>query len=99
MDRVFIPVLVMLFVAVLAFMIANTAAYIMFPIFDNMTGSMSFMQNGAVDYWQHAPVFKASFFIGIFVVVAIPVAYLIFRLLRKEQEPQQQPQYAPGGYW
>jgi len=97
MDRVFLPVLVMLFTAVLAFMIANTGASIMFPIFDNMSASFSFMQGSGVDYTGASSVFKGSFFIGLFIVVAIPIAYLLFRLLRKEQQPEQAyPVYYPG---
>ena len=99
MDKVFIPVLVMLFTAVLAFMIANTSASIMFPIFDNMSASMTFMQGSGVNYGSASAIAKNSFFIGIFIVVAIPVAYLLFRLLRKERQPQEQqgyPVYYPG---
>lgn len=90
MDRVFLSVVIMMFTAVIAFMAANTAASFMFPIFDNMSASMGFMQGSGVDYTGTATVAKSSFFIAIFIVVCIPIAYLLFRLLRKEQQPEQQ---------
>ena len=98
MDRIFLQVLVTFFSGVLAFMCANVAVSFMFPIFDGMAGSMGFMQGG-IDYNEVSPVIKGAFFIAIFIVVCVPVAYLVMRLIRKEPEPEQQRYYPyyPGG--
>ena len=98
MYKVFVPVVVMLFSGVIAFMAANTVAYVMFPIFDNMSQSLPFMGSTNL-YGQAAPGIRNSFFIALWIVVCIPVAYLLFRLLRKERQPQQQEIYYPGGQW
>lgn len=95
MDKVFLQVLVMAFTGVLAFMIANVSSAYMFPIFDSMASSMPFM-SGGVDYAGASAIFKNAFFLAIFIVVAIPFAYLFMRLIRKEPETRREeyPYYA-----
>lgn len=93
MDKIYLQVLVSLFSGVLAFMIANVSVSYMFPIFDSLAGSFGFMAGG-IDYVSVSGVIKNAFFIAIFIVVCIPIAYLLMRLIRKEPEAQQQ-QYYP----
>lgn len=99
MDKVLVYVLIAFFTAIISFMVANTATGIMIPIFDNMSASFSFMQGSGVDYNSTKALFVNAFFTALFIVVAIPIAYLFIRLLRKERQPQQeyQPVYFPGG--
>jgi len=99
MDKVILQVLVMAFAGVLGFMIANTSASFMFPIFDNMSASMPFM-TGGVDYNTTSGIFKGAFFLAIFIVVAIPIAYLFIRLIRKEPVPREYnyPYYPGSGF-
>lgn len=97
MERVFLRVLVIAFSGIIAFTIANTSAGFMFPIFDDMAASMSFMSGSGVDYSSTSALIKNAFFVAIFIVVAIPFAYLLMRLIKKEEEPEQQNYvYFPG---
>jgi hypothetical protein len=96
MYKIFVPVLVMLFTGVLAFFTANLTMSFLFPVFDSMASGFGFMQ-GAGLYSQVSPQIRTSFYIALYILVAIPIAYLLFRLLRRETQPQQQGYvYYPG---
>lgn len=95
MYKVFVPVLILMFTGVLAFIVANTALSFMFPIFDEIGSTGAVKAMGVFD--QVDPIIKISVYSALYILVFIPVAYLLFRLLRKEQQPQQRrQQYYPG---
>ena len=99
MDKVFLAVLIMAFGGVLAFMVANTTVGIMIPILDNASASMPFMKGSGLDYNTTKDLFVNAFFTGIFIVVCIPFAYLLIRIIREEKEPEERQYYPyyPGG--
>ncbi len=96
MYKVFVPVLILMFVGVLAFIVANTAFSFLFPIFDEIGSTGAVKAMGVFD--QVDPVIKISAYSALYIVVFIPVAYLLFRLLRKEEQPRQRGYAYPPGF-
>ncbi len=93
MEKTFLAVLVIEFIAVISFLIANTALGIMYPVFSQTASTMSFINQTSFE--QQADVFKNAASISLFIIVAIPVAYLFLKIFRKEPEPYPY----QGGYY
>jgi type II secretory pathway component PulF len=92
MDRVFLPVLVMMFVGVICFMIGNTTMSYIVPVFNSTASSMHM---NMTTYTQQSSMIANCFYLAGFIIIATPIAYLFLRVFKKEPQPQE---YQGGFY-
>lgn len=95
--KIFMSVLVWEFTCVLMLMMANTVVngYVA-PIMKNAANSTTLM-NGTLYNQQIYPV-EAGFNIALYIFMALPLIYLIVRMLLKKEQTSPQTVYSGGGF-
>lgn len=73
-------------IGIISFMIFNTmiGGYFI-PVFNTMVNQSDYMNY--TTYQTQTNVIVSEFWIAVFIVVAIPILYLLVRLLRREPKP------------
>ena len=93
MDRTIIFAFVMIFIALLLFMIFNTVmGEYFFPTFTNISSDMP---NSGI-YADQANILRNYFYLALYLMIIIPFLYILVRLLLKREPETVYAGY--GGY-
>jgi len=86
-PTVVIMTLIVIFVGLLAFVVANTAFSYMKPTFDDINQSLSKQITNRIDYDSTSAMITNFFYVSLAIIIIIPFVWLGLRVIKKEPEP------------
>lgn len=88
-------VLIIIFISLISFVIANTTMGFMKPTFDQINRSVFTVVDDKLGYDQKSTMLINFFYIALAIIILIPFIWFALRVIKKEPEPE----YYYGGYY